>query len=84
MTAADELLLLLNANPSMLTPAPSVTPPFDHFEHRTKDEIHECLRCPERARIAYVLDLEGGPAWLDLCFGCASWLRLNMTDWWTL
>lgn len=30
-------------------------------------EGHPCLRCPQAATTAYVLQTEGGPRWIDLC-----------------
>lgn len=78
MNAADQMLYFLKANPTLLPPAPSgnLGPAI---EYRRKDEIHSCLRCGDRAGVAYVAELEIGNRWLDLCPACEYWLRTEMT-----
>jgi hypothetical protein len=80
---AAGMLRLLKAYPSLLPPAPT-----DNLgaaiERRTRDEVHACLRCGQRAQVAFVAHVPRvvGPAdnrWLDLCAACADWLRRNVT-----
>lgn len=78
MKPADGMLHLLKANPTLLPPAPE-TNLGPAIEHRRKAEVHACLRCPERARVAYVAHLEIGNRWLDLCPACDYWVRSNMS-----
>ncbi len=75
---ADGMLLLFKANPTLLPAAPDV---FDGrmIEHRRKDEVHACLRCPSRAHTAYVAETELGNRWIDLCWPCATWMIDNMS-----
>jgi len=76
--AADGLLHLLKAEPTLLPEAPA-----DHLgaaiTHRTQDEIHHCLRCGQDAGIAYIAHTDAGNRWIDLCPQCAYWLRCNAT-----
>lgn len=38
------------------------------LNRRTQDEVHDCLRCGERAQAAYVAHTDKGDRWLDLCW----------------
>lgn len=67
-------LHLLQAEPTLLPEAPAHEPGTGDIDHRIKDEVHACLRCSKRARVAYVLNTELGKRWLDLCPQCANWL----------
>lgn len=72
--AAEGMLHLLKAEPTLLPP----TPEGDVaalIEHRRHDEVHACLRCGQRAAQAFVADTEIGRRWLDLCHPCTQWLR---------
>ena len=74
MSDVDEFLDLLKQNPDLLSIAP-VDNHGAHIKHRTQDEVHQCFRCPARARTAYVLHNErAGHRWLDLCPDCAVWM----------
>lgn len=77
---ADGLLHLLKAEPSLLPPAPADRAVWAAaIEYRRADEIHTCLRCGNRANVAYIADTELGPRWLDLCPGCAHWVGTTST-----
>lgn len=79
----DGLVHLLKAEPTLLDPAdPAPDGDAAHLiNHRTKDEIHTCLRCPNQARAAFLADCgEHGQRWLDLCPPCESWFRRGMAD----
>lgn len=76
--AADGFLYLLKAEPTLLPPAPDTTDTAA-MEHRAHDEIHACLRCGKRAHCAIIASTEIGPRWLDLCFDCTHWLRVNVS-----
>lgn len=43
----------------------------EHITRRTQDEVHQCVRCPKRAQVAYVAETDKGERWLDLCAHCA-------------
>lgn len=76
----DGLVWLLKAEPTLLDRAPDGDS-VALINHRTKDEIHACLRCPNQARAAYLADCgEHGQRWLDLCPPCESWFRRGMAD----
>lgn len=70
-------LHLLKAEPTLLPPAPT-SEAWRGIDHRTKDEVHSCLRCGARAGCAFVADTSSGPRWLDLCWACQHWLRSGM------
>src|ERR1039457_429084 len=72
-------LHLLKAEPSLLPEAPWVDA-WRQIDHRTKDEVHTCLRCGERACTAYVADTALGPRWLDLCAPCGHWMISGMAE----
>lgn len=85
MTRVEGMLTLLAVEPTLLPPAPAHAD-GTHMEHRRRDEIHQCLRCGQRAACAYIAvskeQPEAGPRWLDLCPACDHWLRTNMPgDW---
>lgn len=65
---------LLCENPTLLPPAPD---DYDGIaiNRRARDSMHMCLRCGERAWVAYVAETTAGCRWLDLCPGCARWFR---------
>jgi hypothetical protein len=71
-SVADGMLHLLAAEPSLLPVAPEGA--WRLIEHRTKDEVHSCLRCGERAQAAYIAHTDAGNRWLDLCMACSHWL----------
>lgn len=76
----DGLVRLLKAEPTLLDPAPAGDP-STLINHRVRDEIHTCLRCPSQARVAFLADCgEHGQRWLDLCPPCESWFRRGMAD----
>lgn len=77
-TLADGLLYLIKAEPTLLPPAPSVDMALA-MEWRRRDEVHACLRCGHRAQCAFVADTDAGARWLDMCHGCANWLRTTAT-----
>jgi hypothetical protein len=69
-------LILLNEYPTLLDPAPAdMTAAAAQMDHRAHGEIHDCLRCPGRAQVAHVIRTKAGLRWLDLCAGCAHWVR---------
>jgi hypothetical protein len=68
---SEGMLHLLAAEPTLLEPAP-VAATAAQIDHRRLDEIHACLRCPNRAQTAFVADTKLGPRWLDLCGDCAQ------------
>lgn len=75
---ADGMLHLLKAEPTLLPEAPAGYTTQD-MDRRRHDEIHPCLRCGQRAALAYVADTEIGPRWLDLCPPCGHWLTTTMS-----
>jgi len=77
VTDADEFLMLLRDNPTLLPPAPDSSTAA--MEYRGRDEVHDCLRCGERAQCAIVAGTVLGDRWLDLCHGCTNWLHTNAT-----
>jgi len=79
MSLADGMLPLLKAEPRLLLPAPD-TDLAQAIEHRRKNEIHICLRCPERARVAYIAQTDIGNRWVDLCPACDYWLTTNASS----
>ncbi|TMR11733.1 hypothetical protein ETD86_34760 [Nonomuraea turkmeniaca] len=84
--AVEGMLTLLAIEPTLLPPAPERAD-GRHIEHRRRDEIHDCLRCGQRAMVAYiarsmVADPDPGPRWLDLCPACDYWLRTNLPEEW--
>ncbi len=70
----EGMLYLLKAEPTLLPPAPADAT-GTHIERRRHDEVHACLRCGQRARCAYIAEMETGNRWLDLCAACDHWLR---------
>lgn len=79
MTAADGMLHLLAAEPTLLPEAPADTTP-QQIDHRRLNEWNSCLRCGEPAQCAYVADTRIGPRWLDLCPACDHWLRSAVSN----
>jgi hypothetical protein len=75
VTEAAALLHLLKANPTLLNPVAGTAPIALQMRHRGQDEIHNCLRCGQRAAQALIADTKIGPRWVDLCMGCVSWLH---------
>lgn len=76
---ADGLLHLLKTHPELLDEAPA-TEQGPATSRRTSDEVHPCLRCGGRARVAYIALTDSGPRWLDLCHPDAHWLRVNASS----
>lgn len=79
MTAADGMLHLLAAEPTLLLAAPADAT-AQQIDHRRLNEVHSCLRCGEPARCAYVAATWIGPRWLDLCMACDHWLRSAVSN----
>jgi hypothetical protein len=76
----DGLVRLLKAEPTLLDRAPDGDP-VALINHRTKDEVHTCLRCPSQARTALLADCGmHGQRFVDLCPPCFIWLRNGLTD----
>lgn len=72
---AAGMLLLLQAEPTLLDPAPTEFEAQD-IDRRRLHEDHPCLRCGKPAQVAYVNCLEElGNRWLDLCAACDLWMR---------
>ncbi|RKR92799.1 hypothetical protein BDK92_7281 [Micromonospora pisi] len=83
-TLADGLLHLLKTEPTLLPPAPKAGNLAAAIEYRRYGEVHDCLRCPEPAGVAYIAHTKIGNRWLDLCWACNHWLQSNLTppdDW---
>jgi hypothetical protein len=83
-TALDGLLWLSRENPDLLPRYTGRNASLD-IEHRRHDEVHPCVRCGQRAQVAYVVTCcytystmaeppHGEPRWLDLCAACNSLL----------
>ena len=72
-------LHLIKAEPDILPAAPAEDA-WRGIDHRTKDEVHSCLRCGGRAGCAFVADTHLGPRWLDLCWPCSHWMRSGLPD----
>ncbi|MFE6305018.1 hypothetical protein [Nocardiopsis sp. NPDC057823] len=50
------------------------------IDRRTRDELHDCVRCGSRAQVAFLLgpSPEAGlpaPRWVDLCSQCSTAVR---------
>lgn len=60
------LLAYLKVQGDLLEPVPPGWTGAD-ITRRTHDEVHECIRCGERAQVAYVAETNAGDRWLDLC-----------------
>jgi hypothetical protein len=61
------LLHLLRAEPTLMDPAPEGAG-GDDVQRRTRGEVHDCLRCGQRATTALIALVPGhGRRWLDLC-----------------
>lgn len=73
----EDLLELLRLEPTLLDPAPRAIT-ADVTDKRTQDEVHTCLRCGVRAKVAMVVESAIGPRWLDLCPDDYSWLIRTM------
>jgi hypothetical protein len=73
-SSVDGMLHLLKVNPSLMPEAPAQEPE-KQIARRVNDEVHQCLRCGQRARFAFVAHTDWGNRWLDLCAECAHWLR---------
>lgn len=79
---ADAFLGFIRDNPSLLPEAPE---PVEYagtalaIRRRALDEVHQCVRCPRPAVLAFIAytGTTGGHRWLDLCAGCAHWLRCH-------
>lgn len=76
-TIADGFLLLLQAEPTLMPPAPKDYTCVD-MNQRLR-ETHPCLRCGRRARTTRVAQTELGNRWLDLCLRCNNWLISEST-----
>jgi hypothetical protein len=77
---AEGLVRLLKAEPTLLDATP-IGDPVALINHRTRDEIHACLRCPSTARVAYLADCGvHGQRFVDLCPPCARWLRDGLDE----
>jgi hypothetical protein len=72
-------LHLIKAEPSLLPEAPA-SDAWRRIDHRTKDEIHPCFRCGQRACWAYIADTTLGPRWLDMCAPCGHWMVSGMPE----
>lgn len=80
---ADGLLFLIREEPTILPPGPSTDEfPENAIETRVRDEEHPCLRCGNRAVVAYLAQTELGWRWLDLCAEDAQWLLSTMSNSW--
>lgn len=69
-------VLLLRAEPALMPCAPAGEA-CHLIDHRTLGEVHSCLRCGQRAQVAYIGNLDG-PRWLDLCASCDHWFRCGL------
>lgn len=67
------LIRLIEAEPSLL-------PPVEVYDQelwaqaiidRTRTGGHLCLKCGEKAKVAYIAQGQGSCGWLDLCPPCA-------------
>lgn len=73
-SAADGLLWLITAEPTL-------APPATHrdYARRVRAEF-PCIRCPRTAEVALIVHTDAGPRWIDLCRWCAGWLRANLSQ----
>jgi hypothetical protein len=74
MSEADALFGLIQAEPTLLDPAPG-EPSSADVERRHQDEVHTCLHCGREAACALVIYTQAGARWLDLCPDCYRWVR---------
>lgn len=79
MNAAEGMLALLKAEPTLLPIAP-VGAGSPEIEHRRLNEQHPCLRCGQAARVALIAAMQDGNRWLDLCPACGHWLRTALDE----
>lgn len=80
-TTADGMLYLLRDNPTLMPPAPpGPTGLTAAMEHRSRDEVHACLRCGKRAHCAIIAATTLGNRWLDLCHPCVHWLQTKAPE----
>lgn len=70
---AEGMLHLLQAEPTLLSEAPDDAN-AEHIDHRRLDSVHPCLRCGQRAQVAYIATTDIGNRWLDLCADCNAWM----------
>jgi len=75
---SDGLLFLLQAEPTLLPPAPDDWDAPSVYLRRL-GEVHPCVRCGERATYAHIAATDLGPRWLDLCGPCVRWLQRHVT-----
>lgn len=78
LTEADRFLVLLRDNPTLLDPAPPACT-AEMMIHRSRDEIHTCLRCGRRSEVALTAQTKIGERWLDFCLPDYSWLMTHAT-----
>lgn len=71
----------LRANPTLLDPAPANRDEWARaMDRRVADEVHSCLRCGKRSEYAFIAEAPDRPRFLDLCFECQHWLRVQMDE----
>jgi hypothetical protein len=75
---ADRFLMLLRDNPALLPEAPDEATAAQ-MHTRGREEVHPCLRCGGMNQAALVAETTFGPRWLDLCWGCYSWVQRGAT-----
>lgn len=79
LTDVDRFLLLLRDNPTLLPPVLGNRPPAEMMDHRSRDEIHPCAQCGEKATCAMIADTRTGPRWLDVCMAHYAWIYAGAT-----
>ncbi|MFC6089446.1 hypothetical protein [Saccharothrix lopnurensis] len=75
MNNPARLLELLEIEAAELWPVPDDTEVDASAIHeRVYREEHSCVRCGQRAQVAYALQTGAGRRWLDLCAADSEWL----------